>query len=263
MSNTLIVILLGILEGITEFLPISSTGHLLIAEHWLGKRSDLFNIFIQSGAVLAVLLIYGKHVKTLLCDWRKAENFDYLLKIGLSFGITAVLGLIVSKAGIKLPEELTPIAWAVLLGAIAIFIVEHYAKSHPGNSIVTWRLAIFVGLAQVLAAIFPGTSRSAACILVAMLAGANRPIATEFSFLVGIPTMFAASAYALLKVKGEIKSIDSQTLFDLGLGFLVSLVVAFLVVKWLLRYIQTHTFTAFAWYRLGLAALLFYYLFRR
>lgn len=262
MSNTLIVILLGILEGVTEFLPISSTGHLLIAEHWLGKRADLFNIFIQSGAVLAVLLIYGKHVKTLLCDWRKAENLDYLLKIGLSFGITAVLGLIVSKAGIKLPEELTPIAWAVLLGAIAIFIVERYAKSHPGNSIVTWRLAIFVGLAQVVAAIFPGTSRSAACILVAMLAGANRPIATEFSFLVGIPTMFAASAYALLKAKGEIKSIDSQMLFDLGLGFFVSLVVAFLVVKWLLRYIQTHTFTAFAWYRLGLAALLFYYLFR-
>ncbi len=260
MSNIVEVILLGILEGITEFLPISSTGHLLIAEHWLGKRSDLFNIFIQSGAVLAVLLIYGKHVKSLLCEWRKPENFDYLLKISLSFGITAVLGLMVSKLGIKLPEELAPIAWAVLLGAVAIFIVERYAKSYPGNGLVTWRLAVFVGLAQVVAGIFPGTSRSAACILVAMLAGANRPMATEFSFLVGIPTMFAASAYALLKVRGEISSIDSQMLFDLGLGFLVSLGVAFLVVKWLLRYIQTHTFNVFAWYRVGLAAWLFYYL---
>ena len=260
MSNIVEVILLGILEGITEFLPISSTGHLLIAEHWLGKRSELFNIFIQSGAVLAVLLIYGKHVKSLLCEWRKPENFDYLLKISLSFGITAVLGLIVSKRGIKLPEELAPIAWAVLLGAVAIFIVERYAKSHPGNGLVTWRLAVFVGLAQVVAGIFPGTSRSAACILVAMFAGANRPMATEFSFLVGIPTMFAASAYALLKVKGEISTIDSQMLFDLGLGFLVSLAVAFVVVKWLLRYIQTHTFNVFAWYRIGLAGFLFYYL---
>ncbi len=260
MSNIVEVILLGILEGITEFLPISSTGHLLIAEHWLGKRSELFNIFIQSGAVLAVLLIYGQHVKSMLRDWRKPENFDYLSKVSLSFGITVVLGLIVSKLGVKLPEELAPIAWAVLLGAIAIFIVERYAKSHPGNGLVTWRLAVFVGLAQVVAGVFPGTSRSAACILVAMLAGANRPMATEFSFLVGIPTMFAASAYALLKVRGEISAIDSQMLFDLGLGFLVSLAVAFVVVKWLLQYIQTHTFTVFAWYRIGLAACLFYYL---
>lgn len=260
MSNTIEVILLGILEGITEFLPISSTGHLLIAEHWLGKRPELFNIFIQSGAVLAVLFIYGNHVKSLFSDWRKKENFDYLSKITLSFGITAAFGVLASKTGFKLPEELAPIAWAVLIGAIAIFLVERYAKTHPGNELVTWRLAVFVGLAQVLAGIFPGTSRSAACILVAMLAGANRPIATEFSFLVGIPTMFAASAYSLLKIKGEIKSLDSSMLFDLGLGFTTSLIVAFLVVKWLLRYIQTHTFIPFAWYRIGLASLLFYYL---
>ncbi|MES2308879.1 MAG: undecaprenyl-diphosphate phosphatase [Verrucomicrobiota bacterium] len=261
MSNGLEVIILGIIEGITEFLPISSTGHLLIAEHWIGKRSDLFNIFIQSGAVLAVLFIYWNHVKRLLLEWKKPENLDYLLKLGVSFGITAVLGLVVSKAGIKLPEELLPIAIALLVGGIAIVGVEQFTKKHPGSADITWKIAILVGLAQIVAAIFPGTSRSAACILIAMIAGANRPIATEFSFLVGIPTMFAASAYSLLKAKSELKTIDAQSLLDLGLGFVVSLVVAFLVVKWLLRYVQSHTFNAFALYRIALAAAIFAYLF--
>jgi undecaprenyl-diphosphatase len=261
MSNSLEVIILGIIEGITEFLPISSTGHLLIAEHWIGKRSDLFNIFIQSGAVLAVLLIYWNHVKRLLLEWKKPENRDYLLKLGVSFGISAVLGLVVSKAGWKLPEELMPIAIAMLMGGFAIVAVEKWTEKNPGNGEVTWKIAILVGLAQVVAAIFPGTSRSAACILIAMVAGANRPIATEFSFLVGIPTMFAASGYALLKARSELKTIETQSLLDLGLGFIVSLVVAFLVVKWLLRYVQSHTFNAFALYRVALGTAILVYLF--
>jgi undecaprenyl-diphosphatase len=259
MPDWIEVVILGIIEGVTEFLPISSTGHLLIAEHWLGHRSDLFNIFIQAGAVVAVVMIYWNHVLSLIFEWKKPENLDYLLKLGTAFGITGFLGYAVSKGGYKLPNEIEPIAWAVVLGAFAIFAVESYAKKNPGTDIITWKLAILVGLAQVLAAIFPGTSRSAACILVAMLAGADRKTATEFSFLVGIPSLFAAAGYSVLKARSEIQTLGSQELFNLALGFAVSLLVAFLVVKWLLKYIQTHTFHPFAWYRLALGISLLIY----
>lgn len=262
MSSWIEVIILGIIEGVTEFLPISSTGHLLIAEHWIGHRSDLFNIFIQSGAVVAVLLIYWDHVRSLLFEWRKPENLDYLLKLGVAFGITGVLGYLMSKAGFQLPDEIHPIAWAIVIGALVIFAVEKFAEKNPGNDIITWKLAIFVGLAQVLAAIFPGTSRSAACIMVAMLVGANRKTSTEFSFLVGIPSLFAAAGYSLLKSRQELESLDTIALQELAVGFFVSLIVAFLVVKWLLRYIQTHTFYPFAWYRLALGIGLLVYAYR-
>jgi undecaprenyl-diphosphatase len=246
------VILLGIIEGITEFLPISSTGHLLIAEKFgLGARSDLFNIGIQAGAILAVTLIYWKRVRELLTQWRDPVNRDYLFKLVVAFGITAVLGLIAVKMGFKLPETVTPIAWALVIGGFWMLGAEALAARQPDRSEVTWRVAILVGFAQMVAGIFPGTSRSAATIFTAMLAGtSNRAAATEFAFLVGIPTMYAATGYELLKVLKD-GGAAHEDWSALVVGFVVSLIVAFIAVKWLLGYIRSHRFTPFAIYRIA------------
>ncbi|HEV2607136.1 MAG TPA: undecaprenyl-diphosphate phosphatase [Xanthomonadaceae bacterium] len=257
MTDLIHVILLGIVEGITEFLPISSTGHLLIAEKFgLGARSDLFNVGIQAGAILAITLIYWKRIWQLLTQWRDPANRSYLLKLTTAFLITAVLGLVVTHYGFKLPETITPIAWALLLGGFWIIGAEQIAARQADRSEVTWRVAILVGIAQIVAGVFPGTSRSGATIFTAMLAGtSNRAAATEFSFLVGIPTMYAATGYELLKVwkNGGAAHEDWSALI---IGFVVSLIVAFIAVKWLLGYIRTHRFTAFAVYRIALGAAL-------
>ncbi|GAP66625.1 undecaprenyl pyrophosphate phosphatase [Mizugakiibacter sediminis] len=255
MNDLLTAVLLGIIEGITEFLPISSTGHLLIAEHWLGARSDMFNVVIQAGAILAVTLIYRRRLWDLAAGFGRAENRDYAAKLVVAFLITAALGFLVAKLGFKLPETVTPIAWALVIGGFWMLAAERLAERRPENARITWPVAVLVGLAQVVAAIFPGTSRSAATIFIAMLAGTrDRAAATEFAFLVGIPTMYAASGYELLKtLKGGAAHEDWAAL---GVAFAVSTLTAFVAVKWLLGYIRSHRFTAFAWYRIALGAAL-------
>ncbi len=256
MENLFQVILLGIIEGITEFLPISSTGHLLIAQHWLGRRSDLFTIAIQAGAILAVVVIYWRRLWDMTVNFSQAANRDYLYKLTFSFVITVIGGLVAKKMGLELPETVAPVAWALILGGVAIFAVEAYAGRQPVRDTLTWSVAFWVGMGQILAAVFPGTSRSAATIFAAMLAGmTSRPAAAEFAFLVGIPTMFAATAYEAydLYASGE---IENENWTDLAVGFVVSAVVAFVAVKWLLQYIQTHRFTPFAWYRIAFGVLL-------
>ena len=256
MDNFLQVILLGIIEGITEFLPISSTGHLLIAQHWLGRRSDLFTVAIQAGAILAVVVIYWNRLWNLLVNFTEPANRDYLYKLTLAFLITVAGGLAAKAMGLELPETVAPIAWALIVGGVVIFAVEAYADRQPVRDTLTWSVAVWVGLAQVLAAVFPGTSRSAATIFAAMLAGmTSRPAAAEFAFLVGIPTMFAATAYETMKMV-EAGSMADENFGELALGFVVSALVAFVAVKWLLQYIQTHRFTIFAWYRIALGVLL-------
>ena len=261
MSDLLQVILLGLIEGITEFLPISSTGHLLIAEHLgLGQRSDVFNVVIQAGAILAVMLIYRARLWELTRNFHKPENRDYSLKLVTAFLITSVCGFIlVSKLHFKLPEELGPVAWALLIGGVWMIVAEWLAAKKVDSARITWTVAIAVGLAQVVAAIFPGTSRSAATIFIAMLLGtSNRAAATEFAFLVGIPTMFAASGYELLKALKQ-GGASGENWTDLGIAFVVSTITAFIAVKWLLGYIRSHRFTAFAVYRIiaGAALLVF------
>ena len=174
MSDLLSALLLGILEGLTEFLPISSTGHLLIAQHWLGPRSDFFNIVIQAGAILAITLVFRQRIWALATGLDKAENRDYAIKLAAAFGVTAVLGLIVKKLGFELPDQVTPIAWALVLGGVWMLVAEHYAEKRGDLATVTWKVAVLVGLAQVVAGVFPGTSRSAAAIFLAMLAGTSR-----------------------------------------------------------------------------------------
>ena len=269
MTDLLNALLLGIIEGITEFLPISSTGHLLIAQHWLGPRSDLFNIGIQAGAILAVVLIYRQRL------WQLAMSFlrpgerssvhgqaprDYAYKLVVAFGVTAALGLVVKKLGFELPETVAPVAWALVLGGAWMIAAEHFAAKRAQalgeRSTITWTVAILVGVAQVLAGVFPGTSRSAATIFVALLFGTtNRAAATEFAFLVGIPTMFAATGYELIDVlqSGEAANEDWAAF---TVAFIASAVTAFIAVKWLLSYIQSHRFTAFAVYRFVLGAAL-------
>jgi undecaprenyl-diphosphatase len=253
--------ILGVVEGITEFLPISSTGHLLIAEHWLGEQSEVFNVVIQAGAILAVVLIYRDRLRQLITGFAKAENRDYALKLITAFLITGVLGFAATKLGFKLPSNITPVAWALVIGGIWMIVAERFAARLPDRAEITWRVAILVGLAQVAAAIFPGTSRSAATIFVAMLAGAsNRAAATEFAFLVGIPTMFAASGYELLKAFKAGDAGHGENWTALALAFVVSLVTAFVAVKWLLGYIRSHRFTVFAVYRIALGAALLLWL---
>ena len=263
MFDLFAALLLGIIEGITEFLPISSTGHLLIAERWLGHRSDLFNIAIQAGAILAVVLIYRQRLWQLATQFfTEHESRDYAWKLAAAFGVTAVLGLVLKKFGFQLPETVTPIAWALVVGALWMVAAEHFAARRAAvlgeRSRITWTVALLVGLAQVVAGVFPGTSRSAATIFVALLAGTtSRAAATEFAFLVGIPTMFAATGYELIDVVGKGEAEHEQW-GALAIAFVASAITAFISVKWLLHYIQNHRFTVFAAYRvvLGIALLM-------
>jgi undecaprenyl-diphosphatase len=256
MNDLFAAILLGIIEGITEFLPISSTGHLLIVEHWLGARSDLFNIAIQAGAIVAVVLLYRERLWQLLSGFGAPEPRAYLAKLALAFALTAALGFALTRLGFKLPQSVTPVAWALVAGGVWMVAAEWFAGRLPASSEITWRVAALVGLAQVVAAVFPGTSRSAAAIFVALLAGTNnRSAATEFAFLVGIPTMFAATGYEFFKLLHG-GTVESEPIAPLALAFVVSTVTAFVAVKWLLGYIVSHRFTAFAIYRIALGALL-------
>ena len=260
MSDLLSALLLGILEGLTEFLPISSTGHLLIAQHWLGARSDFFNIIIQAGAILSVTLVFRQRLWELATNLGERSNRDYVLKLGTAFLVTAVVGLPVRLAGWELPETVTPIAWALIIGGIWMLLAEARAARLPDRDQVTWGVAIGVGLAQVVAGVFPGTSRSASAIFLAMMLGlSRRSAATEFVFLVGIPTMFAASGYAFLELVKD-NALGSENWGDVAIAFVAAVITGFIVVKWLLGYIKRHRFTAFAWYRIALGAALLLWL---
>lgn len=256
MTDLLAALLLGILEGLTEFLPISSTGHLLIAQHWLGPRSDFFNIVIQAGAILATTLVFRRRIWELATGWRDDATRDYALKLTVAFLVTALVGLPVRLAGWELPETVTPVAWALILGGVWMLAAEHFAEKRGDVATITWKVAVLVGLAQVVAGIFPGTSRSAAAIFMAMLAGTSRrSSAAEFVFLVGIPTMFAASGYAFLELVKD-DALGSENWGEVALAFVAATATGFVVVKWLLGFIKAHRFTGFALYRIVLGALL-------
>ncbi len=258
MPDWIAVILLGVVEGITEFLPISSTGHLLITERWLHiRQSDLFNIVIQSGAVLAVIPLFHQRFHQFLFRWREKTTQTYAAKLALAVALTGGPGYLLEKQGFKLPEELAPVAWVVLIGGIGFVLIEAWLRGKTLKHEVTWTMAIAVGLGQVVAAVFPGASRSGTTILLCLLLGLARPAATEFSFIVGIPTMLAAGGLKIFKALHHPPPGTPPEHWGMVLlGFLVSAVVSFIAVKWLLRYVQTHTFTAFGWYRIGLAALI-------
>lgn len=270
MPDWIIVILLSVIEGITEFIPVSSTGHLLLTEkllestgtlgstHWLvaaGAQKDLFNIVIQCGAVLAVLPLFPDRLRQFAFKWREPATIQYLLKIFVAFAITGAGGLILEKLDFKLPDTALPVATALLVGGILFVVVERWLRGKPLKDEVTWTVVVAVGLGQLLAAVFPGTSRSGSTILLALLLALNRPLATEFSFLVGIPTMLAAGGLKTLKALRHAEA-PMEHWGMVALGTVVAAIVSFIAVKWLLRYVQTHTFTAFGWYRIALGAVI-------
>ena len=255
------VILLGIIEGVTEFLPVSSTGHLLLAEQWLGlpsQPSELFNVVIQSGAVLAVLMAFAGQLKRMALDWRSPTVRSYVGKLAVAFVFTAVGGLILKKIFPGLPDTATPVALATLIGGVVILVVERFLASRQCADAVSWPVAIAIGLSQLLAICFPGTSRSGATIIVGLVLGLKRPAATEFSFLLGVPTLLAASGFKILSSLRHPEEVH-EPWSQLALATLVAAISAFVVVRWLLRYVQNHTFVLFGWYRIILGALILAY----
>ena len=260
MPDWLTSILLWIIEGITEFLPISSTGHLLLPQQlgWLKEQSGVFNIAIQSGAVIAVLFNFADRVKQLTLRWHEPETRDNLAKLFVAFVITGVGGLVIYQLAFELPQSVLPVAVALLFGGVLFVVVEKMVGDRAKLVEVTWAIAIAIGFGQLLAAGFPGTSRSGATILIALLMGLRRVPAIEFTFLLGVPTLLAAGAYKVIKaVRADSVSEDwGQLILATG----VSAITAFVSVRWLLRYIETHTFVAFGWYRIALGLTLIIYL---
>ncbi len=264
MPEWVVAILLGVVEGVTEFLPVSSTGHLLIAQRWLPRQSDLFNIVIQSGTVLAVLAVFAGRLRQLIETQREPATRSYLGKIVLAFIITGFGGLALDKSGLKLPENVAPVAWATLIGGVFFLWVERRksgerAGVRAGVAVtqeVTWTIAFAAAAAQLLAAAFPGASRSGATILVALLLGLSRPMAVEFSFLLGVPTLLAAGMWKTYKALKQTAPPTADEWLLLLLGTATAALTAFVAVKWLLRFVQTHTFVAFGWYRIALGLLL-------
>ncbi len=264
MPHWIAVVILAVVEGITEFIPVSSTGHLLLTEHFLkDHESDLFNIVIQSGAVLAVLPLFPQRLYKFVFEWRQKETQDYLLKILTAFFITGAVGFVLDKKGFKLPENLMPIAWAWLAGGVAFLVIEWHLRGKKMSDGITWPIVFAVAIGQLIAAVFPGSSRSGSTIMLCLLLGLSRPAATEFSFLVGIPTMLAAGAWKIFQAfHHPIAGTPQENWGMVLLATVIAAVVSFIAVKWLLRYVQTHTFILFGWYRVALAIVVFLLLLR-
>jgi undecaprenyl-diphosphatase len=245
--------LMGIVEGLTEFLPVSSTGHLILAGSLLGFANDkgkVFDIAIQTGAIFAVMIVYRQRLaETMrgLGDDRKAQRFA--VNVGVAFIPAVILGLAFGK---MIQSHLfTPIVVATtfILGGFVILWAERRKTVPRIDSVDAMRPidALGVGLCQCLALV-PGTSRSGATIIGGMLLGLSRKAATEFSFFLSMPTLIGAGAYSLWKERALLSTADIP-LFGVGLVF--SFLAAWVCVRWLLRYISTHTFTPFAWYRIA------------
>jgi len=237
-------IIIGLVEGLTEFLPISSTGHMLIANAFLQKEySNAFYVLIQIGPIAACTLVFWRDIIKL--------KLDYAIKLGAAFLITCAGGFIAKQLGLKLPETILPVAFAVLIGAFIIFAVELSTKKRHLNTNITWAIVIAVALGQIIAAVFPGASRSGMAIMGALIVGLARPDAVRFAFLVGIPTMFAAGGYELLKEIQAGKTAD-LLLPESIVAYIVATISAWLSVVWLLKFVQSKNFIPFAWYRVVL-----------
>lgn len=265
----LTVIILGIVEGLTEFIPVSSTGHLILVDAFLNfktvlgddNKAKLFDVFIQSGAIMAIGLIYrdklsGMVVRSIVPG---SPERRLLLAIIIGFVPAALIGFL----GHHYIEEhlFSPVnvAWALIVGGVVIMIIERLPLRAvtASSEQITFSQALAVGLAQILSLV-PGTSRSAATIMGGMCAGLDRRTATEFSFLLSFPVLIAASGLVLVR---HADLLHGSMLTVLALGFFVAFVSAWFVVKWLIRYVQHHTFDLFAVYRiiLGVGLLLIFW----
>jgi undecaprenyl-diphosphatase len=248
--------LMGIVEGLTEFLPISSTGHLILAGTLLGfddEKAKVFDIAIQTGAILAVILVYWQKIRSTLValpSERQAQQFT--LNVAIAFVPAVVLGLLFGKAIKAHLFTAEVVATTFIIGGFIILWAERrQARAETAPRIhdvdqMSWQDAVKVGLVQCLAMV-PGTSRSGATIIGGMLLGLSRKAATDFSFYLAIPTLVGAGAYSLYKDRALLSLADLPMF---GVGLLFSFISAWLCVRWLLRFISTHNFNGFAWYRI-------------
>jgi len=254
----------GIVEGLTEFLPVSSTGHLILVSDLLGlndEKGKVFDIVIQLGAILAVVWEYRARFARAfsgLASDRVQQRFA--MNLFVAFLPAAIVGLATQKQIKEFLFYPRPVAMALIIGAIVIFIVEAWYKRHGAPRVtrvddMTWRDALKVGIAQCFSLI-PGTSRSGATIMGGMVFGLSRQVATEFSFFLAVPIMFAATGYQLVKYRSLLTADDIGVF---AVGFVVSFVFALLAVKALIRYVAHHDFKAFAWYRIALGLLVLWY----
>jgi undecaprenyl-diphosphatase len=256
-ANLLIAAILGVVEGVTEFLPVSSTGHLIVAGSLLGytgEKAKLFEIVIQAGAIFAVCWEYRAKLLAVAAGiFRDRGAQRFVLNLLIAFLPAAILGLAFGsaiKANLFAP---VPVAAAFIAGALVIFWAEWRTQRKPGavriDSVddMRWPDALKVGIAQAFALI-PGTSRSGATIIGGMLFGLSRTAATEFSFFLAIPTLFAATGYEFIRNRHLLVGSD---LSMVGVGFVTAFVSAFFVVRGLLRYVAHHDFIPFAWYRIA------------
>jgi undecaprenyl-diphosphatase len=250
-------ILLGLVEGLTEFIPVSSTGHLIVADHWLGfheqvgaDSAELFEVVIQLGAILAVGFLYrGQLVSSLIARRPDSGTWKLRNNIIIAFLPAAIIGYLLHDAITEYLFAPLTVAISLIVGGIIIIILEKVLSSKGEGrelSSMTMRDAVVVGLSQVLSLI-PGVSRSGATIMGGYAGGLTRRAATEFSFLVAFPIMVAASGYELIKYRDL---LTSDMLSTLALGFAVSFISALVVVKWLIRYVQRNDFVWFGIYRI-------------
>jgi undecaprenyl-diphosphatase len=251
---------LGIVEGLTEFLPVSSTGHLILAADLMGLSDDktkVFEIVIQAGAILAVCWEYRARIASTLAGITSdpiAQRFA--INVFVAFLPCAALAFLFNKAIKAVLFKPVPVALAFIVGGIIILFAERWYKRREANGIspriesvdqMTWQDALKVGLAQC-AALFPGMSRSGSTIIGGMFFGFSRRCVTEFTFYLAIPTLFAATIYSLWKDRALLSAADLPMF---GVGFVAAFVSAFIVVRWLIRFVSTHDFTIFAWYRIA------------
>ena len=255
----LIALLLGLVEGATEFLPISSTGHLIIAGSLLdftGERAATFEIVIQLGAILAVIWHYRRTLAGLLAHWLSNPSERRLMvSLALAFTPATVIGLLLHhwiKTALFNPVT---VATTLVFGGVVMLWLEWRRPISSTTDVrqLSFRQAFGIGLAQVLSLI-PGTSRAAATILGGYVLGLTRPAATEFSFLLAIPTIVAATGYDMLKSRDLFSAADLPMFL---VGLVVSFLSALLVIRGFLRFVERHSFNVFAWYRIGLGGLLF------
>ncbi|MEN3972155.1 undecaprenyl-diphosphate phosphatase [Sphingomicrobium sp. XHP0235] len=269
MSVTLLVIILGIVEGLTEYLPVSSTGHLILATELLGFSAEewaVFNIAIQPGAILAVVVLYWKTFWGVLKGLFEGSKgaWDFTRNLVVAFLPAVLLGLAFGDQIDGLLANAVVVAWALIIGGVGILLVEKLAnpparpdipEDQVGGAVATMSFgkSLMVGLVQCLAMI-PGVSRSGATIMGAMALGVDRKTAAEFSFFLAVPTLSGATVYSLFKARDELVADDIGMI---GLGALVSFVVAYIVVKAFIAIVTKIGFAPFAWYRIivGIAAL--------
>ncbi len=257
MHSILSAIILGLVEGMTEFLPVSSTGHLILAGHalgFVGQRADAFEIIIQLGAILAVVWEYRQLLLTTARDgFAVPQSRRFILALFVAFLPAAIVGL-PTHHWITANLFVPPVVIAsFIIGGVIILAVEHWRPTPRMDSVmqIGYRTALWIGIAQVFSLI-PGVSRSGATIMGAMLAGVDRAAAAEFSFLLAIPVMFAATGLEMWENRHLFTGHDALIL---AIGFVVAFASALVVVRWLIRFVSHRTFDVFAWYRIvfGLA----------